>query len=163
MAEEEDDLARIVFRLFLCVVCCFALVWVGFIVSIILLLVSNDTHEIHANCIGLLDFAKVSVSTPLLFPVVFYCFISPLNACNSRETSHKDRISFSFVACIAFFVASVRMIMESSASPRCMKAMGDPPFLLYLLGVKAAMYGVGVLSSMIAYCERHPKVDDTMA
>jgi hypothetical protein len=35
-----------------------------------------------------------------------------------------------------------------------MESLGDPPLLLHLLSVKAIMYAFGVLSSIIAMCDR---------
>jgi hypothetical protein len=137
---EEDDIARNVYRLLLCSACCVALIWIGFIVSIIAILAVNDTHEIRDNCRGLVDFTIVSLTTPILFPAAFYCFIRPFNA--------------SLLACIVFLTACVRMIMESSSSPRCMESLGEPPLLLHLLSVKAIMYAFGVLSSIVAMCDR---------
>ena len=149
---EEDDIARNMYRLLLCSACCVVLVWIGFIVSIIAILAVNDTHEIRANCRGLVDFTIVSLTTPILFPAAFYCFIRPFNAC--ARPMNRDWVVFSLLACIVFLTACVRMIMESSSSPRCMESLGDPPLLLHLLSVKAIMYAFGVLSSIIAMCDR---------
>ena len=144
---------RSVFRLLACAVCCVALVWIGFFIAIIALLASNDTSAIRANCRGLVELTAVSMVTPCGFPAVFYCFVRPFYACRSDEAGKKDWVIFYFIACTSFLVACVCVIGDSWARPRCVEALGDPPLLLWLLGVKAAMYLFGVLSSIVALYE----------
>lgn len=156
MAEEEfmsEEAKRNVFRLLACAACCILLAWTGFFIAIIALLAANDTSAIRGNCRGLVELTAVSMITPCVFPAVFYCFVRPFYECRSNEAGKKDWVIFYFIACTTFLVACVYMIGQSWTHPRCAEALGDPPLLLWLLGVKAAMYLFGVLSSIVALYE----------
>ena len=156
MVEDEfmsEETKRSVTRLLACTVCCVVLAWIGFLIAILALLATNNTVPIHANCGGLVVLASVSMATPCGFPLVFYCFVRPFYGCRSNKAGKKDWVIFYFIACTVFLAACVYMIGESWTRPLCVEALGDPPLLLWLLGVKAAMYLFGVLSSIVALYE----------
>jgi hypothetical protein len=133
-SDNDDDGACHVFA---CAVCCLFLAWLAIFIAILVFLAVNNTHEIHSNCVGLLDFVTVSLCTPLLFPAVFYLCVAPRGSWTT----------FSWVACILFLSVSVYMIMVFSAKPSCLESLGDPPLLLYMLYFKAALYAVGAMTA----------------
>jgi hypothetical protein len=118
-----------------CCACCVCSVWLGLFVSVITLLEVNDTRDIHANCRGLLDFVRVSLLTPVMLPVGFYCFIAP---CAGGHFA-----LFRRVACACFLVASVAVILLSLLNARCLDSLGNPPLLLVLLFSKGVLYAYG--------------------
>jgi hypothetical protein len=133
MADEAQGLSMALS----CCACCVCSVWLGLFVSVITLLEVNDTREIHANCRGLLDFVRVSLLTPVMLPMGFYCFIAPCAG------GHFEL--FRRVACACFLAASVTMLLLSWLNNRCLDSLGEPPLLLILLGLKIVLFTFGAV------------------
>jgi hypothetical protein len=123
------------FRFFAFCMCCLGCVWIFLGVAVAVLIADSNTGDVHEHCVGLLDFVKISMITPVLFPAVYYCCASSFH-----------HSAFSRVACASFFAVSVYMLVSFSSNALCLQALGDPPLLLYLLFFKAVLYGVGMIT-----------------
>jgi len=123
-----------------CAAACVVLVWFAVFVLLCVLLARNNTPEVHSQCDGFWDFMLVSILSPILIPLA-YCILS----CGiwARWST------FTCAACLIMACASLHMSLAASEKRACVVALGDPPLLLYAGYIKAIMYCVGSISTLL--------------
>ena len=124
----------------LCLICSLILIVIAIFVLLCVLLARDNTPEVHQKCGGLWDFVMVLTVLPFMMPLA-YCILTGCGTlCNSK--------SFSCVVCA--IMASMCVYFACTASGDCVKALGDPPLLMYVVYIKAVGHGIGALGALSA-------------